>query len=98
MKLSQLASKPQLIKIVLEDEDIIKEHGEPIEFYTWDRQPLPVFTKLAAVASTDNGAMIDVVRTLILDDKGQEILTGDVMLPSNILLKVIGKIVEQLGK
>jgi hypothetical protein len=98
MKLSQLAAKPQLTKIVLDDKDVIKEFGEPLEFYTWDRQPLTTFTKLAAVAQSDNSAMIDIVRTLILDENGKEILSADTMLPSGILLKVIAKIVEQLGK
>jgi hypothetical protein len=44
------------------------------------------------------GAMIDIVRTLILDEKGKEVISGDNMLPSNILILVIAKIVETLGK
>ena len=42
--------------------------------------------------------MINVVRTLILDENGKEIITKDVMLPSTVLIKVISKIVETLGK
>lgn len=98
MKLSQLAAKPQLIKLELNDEDIVKEFGEPIEFYTWDRQPLETFMKLANSDQQNSGAMIDVVRTLILDDKGKEIITKDTMLPSTVLIKAISKIVESLGK
>jgi hypothetical protein len=98
MKLSQLAAKPQLIKLTLDDEDIVKEYSEPVEFYTWDRQPLEVFMKLA---NTDNGnmsAMVDVVRTLILDEEGKPIIEGDTMLPSKLLIAAISKIVETLGK
>ena len=98
MKLSQLAAKPQLIKLVLDDEDTIKEHGEAIEFYTWDRQPLDTFMKLANSDHGNAAAMIDVVRTLILDEAGKEIIQKDVMLPSTVLIKVISKIVETLGK
>ena len=98
MKLSQLAAKPQLIKLTLDDEDIVKEYSEPVEFYTWDRQPLEVFMKLA---NTDNGnmsAMVDVVRTLILNEDGKPIIEGDTMLPSKLLIAAISKIVETLGK
>lgn len=98
MKLSQLAAKPQLIQLTVDDEATIKEYGEPIEFWTWDRQPLDTFMKLANSDQHNAGAMIDVVRTLILDDKGKEVITKDLMLPSTILIKVISKIVEALGK
>jgi hypothetical protein len=98
MKLSQLASKPQLIKIVLDDERTLAEHGEAVEFYTWDRQPLDTFMQLANANQADVSSMISVVRTLILDDAGKEIITGENMLPTPLLLRVIERIVEQLGK
>ena len=40
MKLSQLAAKPTLIKLELDDEDVVKEYGEPLEFWIHDRQPI----------------------------------------------------------
>jgi hypothetical protein len=99
MKLSQLAAKPQLIKLEINDADTVKEFGEPIEFWTWDRQPLETFMKLANQGDNQNaGGMIDVVRTLILDENGKEVIKGDVMLPSTVLIRVISKIVETLGK
>ncbi len=98
MKLSQLAAKPQLIKITLDDEAVIKEFNEPLEFHTWDRQPLDTFMKLASAGQNDPKGMVEIVRTLILDENGKEIITKDSMLPSHVLLKVIGKIVEILGK
>jgi hypothetical protein len=98
MKLSQLTAKPQLIDIHIDDEDTIKEFGEPIEFWTWDRQPMDVFMKLANATSNDTGGIIGIVRTLILDEKGKEILKDDAMLPTHILMKAIGKVTELLGK
>ena len=98
MKLAQLAAKPQLIKLVIEDEATIKEFGEAIEFYTWDRQPLETFMKLANATQNDIPVMIGIIRTLILDEAGKEIIKGDNMLPSHVLLKVISKITETLGK
>lgn len=98
MKLSQLAAKPQLIKLIVNDEEIIKEFGEELEFWTWDRQPLETFMKLANADHSDPGSMISIVRTLILDEDGKEIIKGDTMIPSKALIAVISKIVETLGK
>ncbi len=98
MKLNQLAAKPQLIELILDDEIFIKEFGEPIEFYTWDRQPLETFMKLANASSQDTSKLVEVVKTLILDENGKQIIDGEQMLPSHILVKVIEKIVDRLGK
>lgn len=98
MKLNQLAAKPKLITVTLDDEDIVKEFGEPVEFYTWDRQPLDTFMKLANANQQDQSQMINIVRTLILDEKGKEIINDENMLPTTILIKAIAKIVEKLGK
>jgi hypothetical protein len=98
MKLSQLAAKPQLIMITLDDAETVKEFGEPVEFYTWDRQPLETFMKIANNNNGESEKMLEVVRKLILDENGKEIITNDNMLPSKILVAVISKIVETLGK
>lgn len=98
MKLSQLAAKPQLVEIRLDDEDTVREHGEPVSFWTWDRQPLPVFMRLASLSGTDASAMVEIVRTLILDDQGREIVTAENMLPSGLMLRAIARITDQLGK
>lgn len=97
MKLSQLAAKPKLVEVILDDEDTVKQYGEPLVFHTWDRQPLEIFTKLAAANQSDIGEMVNVVRRLILDEKGKEVIIGETMLPPQILIKAIAKIVQQLG-
>lgn len=98
MKLSQLAAKPQLIQVALDDEDTVKEFGEPLEFWTWDRQPMAAFLKLAAVDPSNPTTIIDSVRSLVLDEKGKEILSGDSTLPTKVMMRVITKVVEGLGK
>lgn len=98
MKLAQLAAKPQLIKLVLDDEAIVKEHGEAIEFWSWDRQPLEVFMKLANAKEGDMAHIIDSVRTLILDENGKQIIRGEEMLPTDVLIAAIAKITSTLGK
>ncbi|MFY8211240.1 MAG: hypothetical protein ACOVLB_01030 [Candidatus Nanopelagicus sp.] len=98
MKLSQLTAKPQLIEVILDDEAILQEFNESIIFYTWDRQPMDIFMKLASATSSDTMNIINIVRTLILDEKGREVLTDDAMLPTHVLMKAISKVTELLGK
>ena len=98
MKLTQLTAKPQLVLVKIDDEETIQEFNEPLEFYTWDRQPLDVFMKLASVDKDTTNNIIEIVRTLILDEHGKEILTNDSMLPTHVLMKAITKVTELLGK
>ena len=98
MKINQLASKPKLIVLQIDDADVVAEYGEPIEFWTWDRQPLETFMKLASVNQSDPAMVIDIVRTMILDEEGQQVIQGDEMLPTNILVRIVAKVVETLGK
>ena len=98
MKINQIASKPQLIQLTLDDEATVKELGEPLEFWTWDRQPLDKFMKLASVKQDSPAEIIDVVRDLILDENGKVVITGDIMLPTQIMIRCIQKVTETLGK
>jgi hypothetical protein len=98
MKLSQLAKKPQLIRIEITDEDIVKEFGEPIEFWTWDRQPMDTFMKLANINPDNVNSVLEAVRTLVLDENAEPIITNDAMLPTNVMMRVLTRVVENLGK
>lgn len=98
MNLKQLAKKPQLIKIIMDDEDLVKEFGEPIEFWTWDRQPMETFLKLSTVNTQEPGTIINVVRELILDEDANPIISNDVGLPTHVMMRVVTKVVEGLGK
>ena len=98
MKLSELAKKPQLVKVVISDEDIVAEHGEAIEFWTWDRQPMDTFLKLASLDQTNTVAVIEAVRDLVLDESGARVITGENTLPTKVLMRVITAVVESLGK
>lgn len=98
MKISQLAARPQLIRMILDDETTLAEHGEAVEFWTWDRQPMHVFMSLAAVETENAASVIEAVKLLILDEHGEPVLTGDATLPTRLMMLIITKIVESLGK
>lgn len=98
MKLTQLAAKPKLIKVELTDEDVVKEFGESLEFYIWDRQPIDKFVKLAQMKGNDLNELITAVNEMVLDEEGNPIIKDGLVLPTNVMTKVIGKVVETLGK
>jgi len=98
MKLSEITSEPKLIEVILDDEATVKEFGEALTFHTWDRQPMEVFLRLANVDQKNTGDLINIVKTLILDEKGKQILNDKNMLPTGVLMKAIAKVTEQLGK
>lgn len=98
IKINQIASKPQLVRVVLDDDATKTELGDELEFWTWDRQPLDKFMKLASIKNDDPQEIIAIVRELILDEEGKVVIKDDVMLPTQILIRVIQKVVEVLGK
>lgn len=98
MKLSQICSEPQLIELKLDDKDIVKQYGEALTFYTWDRQPMDVFMRLANVDQKNTADLINIVKTLILDEEGKPVLNDKNMLPTSVLMRAIAKVTEQLGK
>ena len=100
MKLKDLASKPQLIRVVLNDEDTVKEYGDEIEFYVWDKQPLAKFVKFANVSGESEAfpELVEFCSQLILDEQGQPVIGEGEVLPSAIMMRCINRVVEQLGK
>ena len=98
MKLEQLAAKPKLIKILIDSPEVIEEFGEEIEFYTWDRQPMNTFIKLAAVDTANYATVMEAVKELVLNEQGQPIITDTNMLPAKVLMLCINKIIDSLGK
>jgi len=98
MKLTQLAAKPQLVKITLDEEDVIKQYGEPLEFWIYDRQPLDKFIRLAQMQADNFADLVMAINEMVLDEEGNKIITEELTLPTNVMTKVIGKVVETLGK
>jgi hypothetical protein len=98
MKLSEIAKKPLLIEVTIDDADIVEQYGEALTFWTWDRQPMHVFLKLASLNQSDTASVITAVRELILNEDGTQVMSEDAALPTQILMRVITTVVERLGK
>ena len=98
LKLTQLASKPQLIKITLDNAELTERYGDELEFWIYDRQPIDQFIKMATTGADNYGEMIKMVNEMILDEAGSRVITGDDVLPNDVMVAVISAVVERLGK
>jgi hypothetical protein len=98
MKLNTLVANPQLVKCELTDEDTIKEFGEAIEWWVWDRQPLSTFMKFAGTDISSGEQIMSIMKDMILDEHGNPLLQGDATLPTAVLMRVMNKMTEVLGK
>ena len=98
MNLKDLAKQPTLIKLTLDDEDIVKEFGEPLDFYTWDRQPMDTFLKIAVRERNDFGELALVLKDLVLDVEGKPVMVDQMTLPGKVMIAAFTKLVEVLGK
>lgn len=100
MKLKELATKPQLVKIVLDDEETVSQYEEALEFYVWDKQPLDTFVEFASSTQKPDQypQLITMCSDMILDEEGNPVMTDGHILPNQLLLKCVNKVVEQLGK
>lgn len=98
MKLSEIATKPKLNKIVLDKEEIVSVYGEPLEFYIYDRQPLEVFGRLANAEKENFTDIANLMKDLILDEEGNKVMDEDRQLPFDVLVETMAKVSEHLGK
>ena len=98
LKLTQLASKPQLIKITLADKEIVEKFGDELEFWIMDRQPIDQFIKMATMDNDNQGALIRMVNDLVLDEDGKKVLGDGEALPNAVMVSVIAAVVDRLGK
>tara|TARA_R100001510_G_scaffold57502_1_gene65838 strand:+ start:1834 stop:2130 length:297 start_codon:yes stop_codon:yes gene_type:complete len=98
MQLEQLAVQPKLTKLTISEPKIVEKYGEELEFYVYDRQKLDVFAKMASITE-DNAMQYSTLLTdLILNDKGEPVMTEDKILPIDVLTEAIKLIGDMLGK
>lgn len=97
MKLSQLAAKPQLIQVTIDDEATIKEFGEAVDFWMYDRQDLETFMKLANMKEDNFTEITRLTKQLVLDEKGKPVFEQEKQIPMTLMIKVVEKMVQSLG-
>ena len=98
MKLKDLATKPQLQEVTIDDEKIVQEYGDSLQFYIQDRLPIETYTKLASIKTEDAGEMYNIIKDLILDENGHPVMVEDKILPMNVMVAAVEKVTQFLGK
>jgi|DEB0MinimDraft_6_1074348.scaffolds.fasta_scaffold154749_2 hypothetical protein len=98
MKLKDLASKPQLIEIVIDEPALVEKYGEELSFHVHDKLPIATYTKMASLNQKDTAAIYDIMKELILDEAGQPVISGEMTLPLDLINAAVVKVTERLGK
>lgn len=98
MKLKDLASKPQLTEVIIDDKEIVEKYGDTLQFFVQDRLPIETYTKLASVNQEDAGQMYNVIKDLILDEEGLPVMSDGNVLPMDVMTAAVVKVSESLGK
>jgi hypothetical protein len=96
MKLNQIAKKQTLVKVILDDEAIVALYDEPVEFWMWDRQDVPVFLKMAQLKDNESEIM-NLLKELILDENAKPMLKENEILPIEVLKPLVVAIMARLG-
>jgi len=99
MKLTELSKKPTLVKLVIDREDLVEKYGEELEFHVYDRQPIHVFSKIAASSKSDDLTdYLQLLQDTVLDDNGNPVMTEENLLPLDLLTECMKLIGTHLGK
>jgi len=97
--IKEFARKPQLVEIVLDDENIVTEYGEPITFWMIDYVDINTYFDFFKSQSGKDGQELNILmRKLIKNSEGEPVLADDEALPIDISVAALTKINETLGK
>jgi hypothetical protein len=95
--LRDLATKPQLVALYLDSEEIQAKYGDSLEFYIQDRMTTEQYAEISSMDQTDTRAMFMILKDLILDAEGMSVLDDERSLPTDLLVEAVQKITEHLG-
>jgi hypothetical protein len=99
MNIKEFASKPELMEVTLDNEDLIEKYGEPITFYTYNIVRMSTYFDFFNARSNNEFSNLDkMMKSMILDKDGKQVLADDEDLPIDIAAATINKIGEILGK
>jgi hypothetical protein len=99
MNITQLAKRPELFEIVVDDEDIVKTYGEAITFHMYDHVDINTYFDFYRVQQEQDGRQLNaLLKKIIVDKDGKPCIGDDDMLPIDVTLAVLVKVNESLGK
>lgn len=99
MNISEFKIKPKLIQITIDDETIVKDHGDEIVFHMYDHLDLTTYFQFFKAQNEGNtDQLLKIVKTIIRDENGTQVMNDEYELPVDIFTNAVIKITEHLGK
>jgi hypothetical protein len=99
MNIKDFASRPELVEIILDDKELVARYGEPITFHTYNIVRMSTYFDFFNARSNNEFSNLDkMMKSMILDKDGKQVLADDEDLPIDIAAAAINKIGEILGK
>lgn len=99
MDITKLAKKPQLVKLDITDDDIVTSYGDTITFYMIDQMDISTYFNFYRLQQNENGDLLnELLRKLILKEDGEPALGEDEVFPVDLILAILVRINEFLGK
>lgn len=99
MDITNLAKKPKLEELKLDDPDIVEAYGEEITFWMFDVIDINTyFDFYKHQGSKDGDQLLNVLRKIILKADGTPAINDDDVIPIDITLATLMKVNEHLGK
>jgi hypothetical protein len=99
MDISKFAKKPTLIKIVMDDAEVVETYGDTIEFHILDQMSISTYFEFYKLQQDqDSDKLNDLLRKIVLKDDGTPALTEEEIFPVDLTLGLLVKINEFLGK
>ena len=96
--LDQIAKKPQLIAIELDDENTINEFGDTVVFWIPEFIDIKTYFRYFQSLNEEKENIGELLQMLVLNQQGQPILTDGNNIPAGLAISAIAKINEHLGK
>lgn len=99
MDISELAKKPKLEELLIDDADIIERYGESISFWIMDQMDVSTYFNFYKLQQSEDSELLNnLLRKLILNKEGNPCLKDGEVFPVDITLSILVKINEFLGK
>lgn len=99
MDISKLSKKPELVKMTIDDADIVEMFGEPIDFWISDGMGISTYFGFYKLQEQQNDEQLNaLLRKVVLKEDGSPSIGPDETLPVPIVMAILVRVSNFLGK
>lgn len=96
--LKDLIITPELKQITIDNEEFVKEFGEPFTFYIKNYMPIMKYFDYVGGLSSSEDKAEELIRTMVLDEKGKPMLGEGQVFVLGLQAMIFLRLSEELGK